>query len=451
MESTRQHKLFWGSSYDRGLHFMLFMWPDVKAKFPEAELHIAYGWKLFDQFNKNNPERMAWKKSVESMMRQDGIVHHGRVGKEELTKIREECGIWVYPTDFPEINCITALEAQMAGCVPVTMDSFALKETVGSGIKVQGDIKDIKVQEIFLQGLLGLMGNKDRWESESARAWEFAKDYTWDKIAKKWIDVFKKPITKPSVSVVTLTVREGFWNVMAENLSKQTYKFDEWVIVDDYKEDRSEIAKKYAKKYNLNINYVRGDRALGVYKKRYGLSRANNIGSKVAKGDLIVFVQDFILIPTNGIESLVDLYRHNPKALLAPVDQYWFPKHINKENKEDWFGGDTDIIGNFSWRNVRLQFSGIRETENPFDFEMNYAGVPKAIIEHLNGWYEMFDEGIGYDNTEFSQRCLELGYKIIIDDTNVAWGLEIGDQRTETNDDVWEKFNKGNYPAVRVE
>ena len=65
---------------------------------------------------------------------------------------------------------------------------------------------------------------------------------------------------------------------MAKNLSKQTYKNFEWVIVDDYKEDRSETAKKYAEKYGITIKYVRGDKALGKYDRRHGLARANNMG-----------------------------------------------------------------------------------------------------------------------------------------------------------------------------
>lgn len=445
----RQHKIFYGSSYDRSLDILLFMWPDVLGKFPDAELHICYGWDLFIKANSNNPERMAWKKSVESLMSQTGIHHYGRVGKEELKKIRSECGIWAYPTYFEEINCITALEAQNDGLVPVTMNDFALKETVGSGIKIGGDIRDVKIQEKYLKELLDLMGNEKRWLEESEKAQKFARDYKWENIATKWLDVIGEPVSQPNISVITVTNKTGFWNIMAENLSKQTYKPIEWVVVDDNKLDQSEIAQKYAKKYDLNIVYVRGDKVSGKYKKNYGLSRANNTGWKVSKGELLVYVQDFILIPENGLESIVDLYRHNPNALIAPVDQYWFPKHINKENIEDWFEGDTNIVGKFSWRNIRVQFAGIRKTENPFDFEMNYAGVPRKIIEKLNGWYELFDEGLGYDNTEFGYRALKAGFDVIIDDTNIAIGLETANKRTETNDDVWDKFLKGNYPIVR--
>jgi len=427
------------------------MWPDIIAKYPNAELHICYGWDLFDIACRNNPERMQWKKSVDALMNQKGIRHYGRIGKKRLAGIRKDCGIWAYPTTFEEINCISALEAQNDGLVPVTMNSFALKETVGSGIKIDGDIKKIEVQKKYVDELLSLMGDHKRWKKESYRAKKFARKYYWEIIAKKWIEEFKKPINKPLVSVITVTKREGWWNVMAANLAKQTYKNFDWVIIDDYGKDRSLVANRFAQKYGLKIRYFMGDKALNTYERKHGLVRANNKGWRMAQGELLVYLQDFIRIPLNGIENLVDLYRHNPNALLAPVDEYWFPIEPNKINTIDWWDGNTDIINKFSWRNIRVKFQGIRETDNPYDFEMNYAGIPKHIIKKLNGWWEFFDDGMGFDNTEIAQRALQSGYKILIDDTNIAECIDIGHHGLKLNEEGWEKFNKGKYPLVRKE
>lgn len=435
----RQHRVFWGSSYDRGLDILLFMWPDVMKQYPDAELHICYGWNLFDKANSNNPERMQWKASVESMMNQPGVIHHGRIGKKELARVRKACGVWAYPTYFTEINCITALEAQHDGLVPVTMDYAALSETVGSGYKIEGDIRTIDVQEKFLEALLTVMGDTAIWEKESTKASEFAKNYTWDKIALKWNGVLKEKEPMPLVSVITVTIRPGFWNVMADNLSKQTYKKFEWIIVDDYKEDRSRIAQKYAEKYNLNIRYIRGDKVLGKYHRRYGLVRANNTGWKNAKGELLVWLQDFILIPEHGIEDLVTLYNHNPNALLAPTDDFFHCIKPDKKNTEDWFNGKIDILTGHSWRNIRTANEGIRKTDNPYDYEMNYGATPKKIIEKLNGFWEFFDNGLGFDNSELAFRALESGYEIIIDDTNVATCIDLWPHIGGTVDNITDR------------
>ena len=40
----------------------------------------------------------------------------------ELRELRKQCGIWAYTTDFDEINCIGALEAQDDGVVPCVIN-----------------------------------------------------------------------------------------------------------------------------------------------------------------------------------------------------------------------------------------------------------------------------------------------------------------------------------------
>jgi glycosyltransferase involved in cell wall biosynthesis len=402
------------------------MWPDIKMKYPDAELHICYGWNLFDVANSHNPERMAWKKSVETLMQQPGIVHHGRIGKEELAQVRQSCGIWSYPTDFKEISCINALDCAKDGVVPVVIGLAALKETAKEGIVVEGDIKNEKIQQKYLKELLDLMGDKKRWDKFSRECKKFIGNISWDTISDKWLDYFKKPISTPRVSVITITIREGWWRIMSENLSKQTYKNFEWIIVDDHKQDRSKIAQKYAKKYNLDIKYIRGDKALGKYDKKCGLVKANNIGWENAKGELIVWLQDFILLPETGIEALVDVYRHNPDALIAPVDIYYDTLKADNKLQEDWWDayrngfGYTKFITDEVWRNVRVKNLGMYETENPYNFEMNYCATPKKIVEKLNGFWEFMDDGLGYDNLELAYRALKMGYRIIIDDTNIA-------------------------------
>jgi glycosyltransferase involved in cell wall biosynthesis len=183
---TKRFNLFWGSSYDRGLDMLLPMWKDIKKKFPEATLHICYGWKLFDQGYANNEERMMWKERQQKLMKSKGIYHHGRVGKEELGKIRKKCGIWAYPTYFTEIHCITALDAQSDGCVPVVIDLAALSETVQSGIKVKGDIYDDDTKDKYLKALLELMGDEKAWEAHWISGVDFTKTQNWYEKAKEW-------------------------------------------------------------------------------------------------------------------------------------------------------------------------------------------------------------------------------------------------------------------------
>ncbi|MCC7571449.1 glycosyltransferase family 2 protein [Candidatus Micrarchaeota archaeon] len=208
---------------------------------------------------------------------------------------------------------------------------------------------------------------------------------------------------------------------MAHNISNQTYKNIEWIVVDDYKENRATIMQEYCDKYGIDGRYIRGT---PKKHRKYSLAQANNKAWQSAEGELFVFLQDFIIMPVDGIERLVDIYRHNPDALIAPVDTLHKSRIKPDTSKEDWFAGEVDVIGDYVSKNIRCKNIGMRESNNPYDFEQNYAAVPMKIIRELNGWYEFFDDALGYDNTEFAFRAMDLGYRLIVDDTNECTSLD---------------------------
>ncbi len=123
-----KHWAIYTSSYDRGLEHLLKVWADVKKAVPDAELHIFYGWELFEKFYRNNPASMAWKDKMDKLMQQDGVTDHGRVPQNELKKWTEKCGVWAYPTHFGEISCCS-------GDTPILMPRDHKKYPYGVPIK----------------------------------------------------------------------------------------------------------------------------------------------------------------------------------------------------------------------------------------------------------------------------------------------------------------------------
>ena len=167
------------------------MWPDVKKEIPDAELHIFYGWLLFDRFYHDNPSSMKWKERMLEMMKADGVTEHGRIAQTDLVEEYKKSGIWAYPTHFGEINCISAIKAQAYGCEPVVVNYAALKETVQFGRKVEGDIYDQETKDEFkkqlIDALLNPLSDAKRLEMQ-----KWAKDtYTWSVIAKTWDKEFR--------------------------------------------------------------------------------------------------------------------------------------------------------------------------------------------------------------------------------------------------------------------
>lgn len=90
-----------------------------------------------------------------------------------------------------ETNCIGALECQRDGVVPCTMDLAGLKDTVGSGIKIDGDIYKPEVRIKFIDEIVKLAKDKKRLEEERKKGKEFIKKFSWPNIADQWVKEFQ--------------------------------------------------------------------------------------------------------------------------------------------------------------------------------------------------------------------------------------------------------------------
>lgn len=180
-------RFIYSSTPNRGLDIILEnIWPEIIDEHPDAELHVYYGWNTFYELEKDNPERMQWMKKVQSMMEQDGVVDHGRVGQDELAEDMLKSNFWLYPTHFPEIHCITACEMQAAGVIPITSGYAALKETQKAGVQLEGDVFDPEWQEEFTQEVLDLIEDEERQQEIRENAQEAAQEFSWDQVSEIW-------------------------------------------------------------------------------------------------------------------------------------------------------------------------------------------------------------------------------------------------------------------------
>jgi len=121
------------SSPDRSISTFIDIAERVKKEIPNASFEWAYGWNVFDAVHKDSPDRMEWKARMQKRMKEVGIKELGRLGHEEIAELYQKAGVFLYPTKFSEIDCISARKAQTAGAYPITTDFGALKETVRFG------------------------------------------------------------------------------------------------------------------------------------------------------------------------------------------------------------------------------------------------------------------------------------------------------------------------------
>lgn len=184
-----KNSLVWTSSYDRGLEYLLKMWPDIRDAVPDAQLNVYYGWNLYDASPRGKTkEGQTWKSLMLDLLQQEGITDHGRVNTEDIAKAYLKADVWAYPTDFPEIDCITATKAMAAKCVPVSTDVAALKER-NQGVVVPGSGADPKVQEAFKVELINLL--KDEERKATIRKQLDVGSFGWDSVAKRWEELFR--------------------------------------------------------------------------------------------------------------------------------------------------------------------------------------------------------------------------------------------------------------------
>ena len=101
---------------------------------------------------------------------------------------------------------------------------------------------------------------------------------------------------------------------LLHSVLKQTVLPKEVIIVDDSdnlrtKELIQQLKKLFLKK-NIQIKYI-----MPSENKKKSISRARNIGAKKAKGDIIVFIDDDVVIDKNYLKEILKVFEKNPNAL----------------------------------------------------------------------------------------------------------------------------------------
>lgn len=196
-------KVIYSSSPDRGLDQLLSYWPQIREMQPDAELHIYYGFNTWQQIANQHHDKDA-KLQIQffqdrlTSMQDCGVFAHGRVGQVELAKAFLESSMWLYPTAFKETSCISAMEAQAAGCLCIATRLAALAETVKYGLFVDPPSNSDVYRVKFLNHVKEFL-KKPPCEIEfadlvdNAREWAL-RNLSWTQIAGQWEELFTKEL-----------------------------------------------------------------------------------------------------------------------------------------------------------------------------------------------------------------------------------------------------------------
>jgi glycosyltransferase involved in cell wall biosynthesis len=182
-----ENKIVWPSSPDRGLERAIDIIEIARAKSGrELELHVYYG---LENLLRTPGLEEKGQKLIDLVKSKPWIKYHGNVDQTTLAREMKEAVIWLYPANFIETYCITAIEAMYAGCFAIARELGALKNT----LKPFADRGFAKL--LFLDA--NTKEEKEIWATQvlyalDSRAWEKIDmtefDYSWKLVAYHFID-----------------------------------------------------------------------------------------------------------------------------------------------------------------------------------------------------------------------------------------------------------------------
>ena len=166
-------RFIYSSHPSRGLVYLLKMMPKIKKLYPQTTLYI-FSNKL-DTYLQDIVDTL------------DYVIVSPRLNREKICEEYLKSDVWLYPTHFHETFCITAIEAQAAGCLCATIDIGSLGEVVGNrGVVVSGDIKEESIRDKLITKLDFVMKNKIIKERMIEKGKEYSKRFTIDKLSESW-------------------------------------------------------------------------------------------------------------------------------------------------------------------------------------------------------------------------------------------------------------------------
>ena len=180
------------SCAERGLERLLELWASIIEKFPDAQLKIS----SYNDFPRNESE----VKMLKIIDNNPSIEHLGKLGPEELYKLMSTAEYWLYPTNWPETSCITALEMLKSEIICIYYPNAGLTYTMGDygiGIKRGEEIATIESFTDAKKSEMRIRGRK------------YAESCSWENRAKTWAQMFQlETITETSKSNIILDICE---------------------------------------------------------------------------------------------------------------------------------------------------------------------------------------------------------------------------------------------------
>jgi len=180
------NKFIYTSRTERGLARILEMWPQIMAALPDATLAIS----TYEVFPCNDDERRIQAR-IESLNQEfpadDAklrIQHLGQLNPSRLYLEMSTAEYWLYPTDWPETSCITAMEMLMSEVICLYYPVAGLTNTMGEcGVLICPGTE--------IQSLMRIAHDEGAKEALRKQGRAYAENCSWINRAANWSKLLK--------------------------------------------------------------------------------------------------------------------------------------------------------------------------------------------------------------------------------------------------------------------
>jgi len=167
------------SDPSRGLSHLIDMIPTIKEKYPRTTLSVFTRVEHIEE------------KLLDRIKALDYVDLQSRISQDKINEELLKSDIWLYPTDFQETYCISALEAMAAGCLVASVKYAGLIDTIGDrGIMCEHPIDQNK--DVLLKKLCFVLDRPEIKKRYIDKAKEWALSQTYENLAKEWIKMFRE-------------------------------------------------------------------------------------------------------------------------------------------------------------------------------------------------------------------------------------------------------------------